>query len=168
VHRTITSNTTIQRNENDAIKSEKKGENEADRPEPRVMTTVRSPSAERTGGLQGQTLPVVEEIGEASSTGGRSGVSRERDENEADRRPLTPAKDGIEMRPRTPAKDNVNTPPLTPDKDYSPNGKGNGIGIGLGSGMKRPVSRSSLDKELPPLPKVTSPEEMNEKESILP
>jgi 1-phosphatidylinositol-4-phosphate 5-kinase len=72
--------------------------------------------------MQGQTLPVVEELGEASSTGGRSGRSRER--------PLTPAKDDER--------------PVTPAKDYSPNG--------MMRTVKGKVSRSSLDKELPPLP----------------
>jgi 1-phosphatidylinositol-4-phosphate 5-kinase len=144
-----TSNSTVQRNENDAIKSEKRGEHESDRPDPRLISTIRSPSAERTGGLQGQTLPVVEEMGEASSTGGRSGRSRERDDNDenrdAERRPLTPAKDVNDGRPVTPAK------------DYSPN---------IHGGVRRPISRSSLDKELPPLPQVASPAPMNDDESV--
>lgn len=143
------SNPTVQRNENDAIKSEKRGEHESDRPDPRLISTIRSPSAERSGGLQGQTLPVVEEMGEASSTGGRSGRSREREENDknidGDRRPLTPAKDSNDGRPVTPAK------------DYSPNAH---------SSIRRPISRSSLDKELPPLPKVASPAQMNDDESV--
>ena len=121
MHKTSTNNTILQRNENDAIKSERRGDGE-DEAEPRIISTVRSPSAERTGGMQGQTLPVVEELGEASSTGGRSARSRER--------PLTPAED--EERPVTPAK------------DYSPNG--------MPKTVKGRVSRSSLDKELPPLP----------------
>lgn len=120
MHKTTTNNPTLQRNENEAIKSEKRGG--GDEAEPRMISTLRSPSAERTGGMQGQTLPVVEEMGEASSTGGRSGRSRER--------PLTPAKDDER--------------PLTPAKDYSPNGNGKAI--------KGQVSRNSLDKELPPLP----------------
>jgi 1-phosphatidylinositol-4-phosphate 5-kinase len=144
-----TSNSTVQRNENDAIKSEKRGEHESDRPEPRLISTIRSPSAERSGGLQGQTLPVVEEMGEASSTGGRSGKSRERDENDEN-------KDG-DRRPLTPAKDNNYGRPVTPAKDYSPNGHGS---------IRRPISRSSLDKELPPLPKVASPAQMNDNESV--
>jgi 1-phosphatidylinositol-4-phosphate 5-kinase len=144
-----TSNSTVQRNENDAIKSEKRGEHESDRPEPRLISTLRSPSAERSGGLQGQTLPVVEEMGEASSTGGRSGKSRERDENDDNR-------DG-DRRPLTPAKDNIDARPMTPAKDYSPNGH---------ESIRRPISRSSLDKGLPPLPKVASPAQMNDDESV--
>lgn len=134
IQRSSASNPTIQRNENEAHSLEWRGEDESSRPDPRTISTIRSPSAERSGGLQGQTLPVVDELGEASSTGGRSGYSRERDDPE--RRPLTPAKDNFDGRP------------LTPAKDYSPNSNG--------QGSKRPLSRSSLDKELPPLPKVAS------------
>jgi 1-phosphatidylinositol-4-phosphate 5-kinase len=134
-------NSTVQRNENDALNSESK---ETDRPDPRMISTVRSPSVERSGGLQGQTLPVVEEMGEASSTGGRSARSREREDGE--------------QRPLTPAKDNIDERPLTPAKDYNPNGNG---------AFRRPLSRSSLDKDLPPLPKVSSPTEMSPMESAL-
>jgi 1-phosphatidylinositol-4-phosphate 5-kinase len=137
MHKTSANNPTLQRNENEALKSERRGEGDEEA-EPRIISTVRSPSAERTGGLQGQTLPVVEELGEASSTGGRSGRSRER--------PLTPAKDDER--------------PLTPAKDYSPTGNGRTI--------KGRVSRNSLDKELPPLPRMTSPEEMDGDASLLP
>lgn len=131
--RSSNANATVQRNENEAIKGEKHGEDESHRPDPRMITTARSPSAERSGGLQGQTLPVVEEMGEASSTGGRSGRSwrSRRDDLDTDARPITPAKDN-DGRPRTPAK------------DYSPNGNGS---------VRRRLSRSSLDKELPPIPK---------------
>ena len=140
MHRTSTNNATLQRNENEALKSERRGENE-EAAEPRVLTTARSPSAERTGGMQGQTLPVVEELGEACSTGGRSGRSRECEE-----RPLTPAKDDER--------------PLTPPKDHSPSVNGNMI--------RGRVSRSSLEKELPPLPPVASPGETDRSESLVP
>lgn len=126
MHRTNTNNATIQRNESEAIKSEKG--DIADEVDSRKISTIRSPSADRSGGLQGQTLPVVEELGEASSTGGRSGTSRDGDEM-----PVTPAKDTMQ-----------DGRPLTPAKDYSPN---NGEGR-----SKKALSRSSLDKELPPLP----------------
>jgi 1-phosphatidylinositol-4-phosphate 5-kinase len=98
-----------------------------DEPDPRLLSTIRSPSADRTGSMQGQILPVVEELGEASSTGSRSGRSRERDDT-----PPTPPKDRVDGRPPTPRKDVVNS---------------------NGEGMKT-IGRSSLDKELPPLPKV--------------
>ena len=136
MHRTSNSNTTLQRNENEAIKSERRGEND-DTAEPRTLSTVRSPSAERTGGMQGQTLPVVEELGEASSTGGRSGRSRER--------PSTPTKD--DERPLTPAKHDER--PFVPAKDHSPR-NGN-------QSLQRKISRNSLDKDLPPLPNLASP-----------
>jgi len=146
VHRNGNANATILRNEHEALRSERRGDDEGHRPEPRKITAIRSPSAERTGGLQGQTLPVVEEMGEASSTGGRSTRSRERDENlDGDRRPMTPAKDY-----------NNDGRPLTPAKDYSPNTNGN----------MRKISRTSLDKDLPPLPHTLGPMEMSERESV--
>jgi 1-phosphatidylinositol-4-phosphate 5-kinase len=111
----MTNNTTIQRNENEALKSEKHGRHET--VEPRTVSTIRSPSAERTNGLQGQILPVVEEMGEASSTGGRSA-------NDDERRPATPA------------------------KDYAPSLNGS---VRSG-GLRKMISRSSLEKDLPPLP----------------
>ena len=116
---------------------------------------------ERSGGMQGQTLPVVEELGEASSTGGRSGRSRERSRerdstNEKEYRPLTPSKDGMMPDGR----------PVTPAKDYSPNGNRLSVTPPSG-GVRKAVSRSSLDKQLPPLPLVSSPKEMSEKESVV-
>lgn len=57
-----------------AEKSERKGANEQAMPD-RTLGVVRSPSAERSHGQAGSTLPVVEEAGEAGSTGGRSGGS---------------------------------------------------------------------------------------------
>jgi 1-phosphatidylinositol-4-phosphate 5-kinase len=62
----------ITKAERQAEKSEKRSGNEEKTPE-RTLASVRSPSAERTNGIAGQTLPVVEEAGENSSTGGRSG-----------------------------------------------------------------------------------------------
>lgn len=147
-HRTGNNNATIQRNEHEALRLERRGDDEGHRPEPRKLTALRSPSAERTNGLQGQTLPVVEEMGEASSTGGRSARSRERDENmDGERRPMTPAKDY-----------NSDGRPLTPVKDYNPNSH---------STMRKVISRSSLEKDLPPLPRVLGPTEMIDRESAL-
>jgi 1-phosphatidylinositol-4-phosphate 5-kinase len=161
MHRTTTNNTVIHRDENEVMKKEQKGEGKET--ELRLTSTVRSPSAERTGGMQGQTLPVVEELGEASSTGGRSGRSRERSRernenggNDNEKRPLTPSKDGATSDDR----------PVTPAKDYSPNGNRLSVTPPTG-GVRKAVSRSSLEKELPPLPILTSPVEMNEKESAV-
>lgn len=122
MHRTITNNTTIQRAENEALRTEHDGRRE--HVEPRTVSTIRSPSAERTNGLQGQILPVVEEMGEASSTGGRSGRSI-RSTHDDERRPATPAKDY--------------PPSLSGEERRS-------------QSMRRVISRSSLEKQLPPLP----------------
>ena len=139
---TAANNVVVQRNEKEALKSEQKrtGQEES---ESRVMSAVRSPSADRTGNTQGQALPVVEELGEASSLGdksGKSGRSRDRDEQ------LLFPTDGLDDRR-----------PITPVKDFGPSNSGIKI-----------VARSSLDKELPPLPLVESPMEMRNEDSILP
>jgi hypothetical protein len=57
-----------------------------DEPPDRTLGTIRSPSAEMTRGALGATLPIVEEVGEAGSTGGRSGGSGNGDQqmNEKD------------------------------------------------------------------------------------
>lgn len=128
----------MNKHENEVPNSEKRSE-EAERADARVISAIRTPSSERTGGLQGQILPVVEELGEASSTGGRSGQSREREEN-GDIMPPTPAKGRSDRRPPTPPKTLV--PNNTRDD------------------VKRPVSRGSLDKELPPLPLMTGPDKV--------
>ena len=130
IRSTNTDNAVIKRAETEAIKTEKRGSNEESVPN-RILTTVRSPSAERTNDRAGMTLPIVDEAGESSSTGGRSAT----DENEIER----------EVRPPTPPKDN---------------------GVVL---ERRPKRRESFDsnKALPPLPKVTSSEPMNEKESVI-
>ena len=135
MHLTNTNNTTLQRNEREALKSERRGDGE-EPAEPRVLTTARSPSADRSGGMQGQILPVVEELGEASSTGGRSGRSGRSVE--------------VDQRPRTPAKDYER--PLTPAKDLSPNINGNGL--------RKTISRNSLEKDLPPLPRAESSQKL--------
>ena len=67
---------TMDKAERQARKSEQGGASEANVPD-RCLSAVRSPSAERTNGLAGTTLPVVEEVGESGSTGGRSGRSRD-------------------------------------------------------------------------------------------
>lgn len=115
-----------------------KARNSQEEPEPRVLTTVRSPSTDRAGNPTGQTLPVVEELGESSSLGDKSGRSRERDDQS-----VAPTNDTEERRPVTPMKDS------TPNK----------------SGI-RMVARSSLDKELPPIPQVESPQQMQQGESL--
>lgn len=65
---------TLEKAQKQAHKTEMEGRSEEETPE-RVLATARSPSAERSGGVAGTTLPVVEEAGEAASTGGRSAHS---------------------------------------------------------------------------------------------
>ncbi|KAI9816585.1 MAG: Phosphatidylinositol-4-phosphate 5-kinase [Pycnora praestabilis] len=60
--------------EKQADKTKRRGISEDSQPD-RILSAVRSPSAERTNGIAGAILPVVEEAGEAGSTGGRSGRS---------------------------------------------------------------------------------------------
>jgi 1-phosphatidylinositol-4-phosphate 5-kinase len=62
---------TMQKAYKQADKGEKRRSSKEEPPE-RTFGTVRSPSAERTHGSAGTTLPIVEEAGEAGSTGGRS------------------------------------------------------------------------------------------------
>lgn len=61
--------------EREAAKPSADGANEQDKPE-RTITTARSPSADRTGGAAGTTLPVLEEVGEAGSVSGARSVGR--------------------------------------------------------------------------------------------
>ena len=56
----------VQKAEKQAYKTEQHGTHEEDMPD-RTLTSIRSPSAEITSGAGGQTLPVVEEDGEAGS-----------------------------------------------------------------------------------------------------
>lgn len=82
------STTVVAKAEKAARESERNGAKENTVPD-RVVRTVRSPSAER-GDMRGTTLPIVEEAGEGSSVGGRSGRSG-LEENE--KPPPTPSKD---------------------------------------------------------------------------
>lgn len=58
----------LERAREEAQRTERNGANESERPN-RGISTVRSPSAERTGGTSGAVLPIVEEAGEGSSMG---------------------------------------------------------------------------------------------------
>ncbi len=142
-HHTQYSNTdspVIQRAETEAIKTEKWDSNEDSVPN-RTITTVRSPSAERTNDRAGMTLPIVDEVGESSSTGGRSAQDADErgDETRTDK----------EHRPPTPPKDNGLVPETSSKKVVS----------------ARNCSCDS-NKALPPIPTVASPEPMNEKASL--
>jgi hypothetical protein len=76
---------TLDKAEKQVAKTERHGGVESDRPDSRTLKTIRSPSAERTNGTHGATLPVVEEAGEAGSTEARShrsNASAEREKND--------------------------------------------------------------------------------------
>lgn len=66
ISRISNENKVIEKAEKQAHKTEKEGAVEEPQHD-RTIGTVRSSSAERSGGLQGATLPVVEEDGEAGS-----------------------------------------------------------------------------------------------------
>lgn len=127
----------MDRAEKQARISQDDGANETRTPE-RVMGVVRSPSAERTNGLAGATLPIVEEVGEAGSTGGRSGRSQER----------SPSDVGLNGAPvlagplHTPSSPVGGRPPPTPPKDY-------------------PSRQNSTMKKLPAIPLADSPAPMS-------
>jgi 1-phosphatidylinositol-4-phosphate 5-kinase len=88
---TNTDNSVIQMVENQAIKTEMRGSSEDFIPE-RTLTTIRSPSTEHANDRNAMTLPIVDEVGESSSTGGQSGRSNH---DEDERHPPKPPKDKL-------------------------------------------------------------------------
>lgn len=135
-----TDNPVIQKAKTEAIKTEKRGSSEDSVPD-RTLTTVRSPSAERTNDRGGMTLPIVDEVGESSSMGGRSA-------QDADDRGGENGTDN-EHRPPAPPKDNGLIPEPSPKKTVS-------------------IQNGSLDsnKALPPIPTGASPEPMDKNDSL--
>ena len=111
--------------------SQDDGANEANVPE-RMIGVVRSPSAERTSGLAGATLPIVDEVGEGGSTGGRSGRSQERSPSDTylDGAPVLARPSHAMGGSSSPVG---GRPPPTPPKDY-------------------PSRQNSTMKQLPSLP----------------
>ena len=93
--------------ERQARKTEHLGVNEDDTPS-RTLSAARSPSADR-GGI---TLPVVEEVGEAGSTGGRSIGGRSNTSVDREE-PITPARNSNTFPSPVGGR-----PPPTPPKDY--------------------------------------------------
>jgi 1-phosphatidylinositol-4-phosphate 5-kinase len=92
MRRSESTNSVIRKAESAAVKSERRGGSEDNVPD-KVLSTVDSPSGDR-GAERGDTvLPIVDEAGESSSTGGRS---RRSDSVEA--RPVTPPKDNVKSR----------------------------------------------------------------------
>jgi 1-phosphatidylinositol-4-phosphate 5-kinase len=229
---------TIQRAESVAERMDKHGKSERDVPE-RILKTTSMPASvampplagavkqqsastatgdmrESTLGNQGPILPIVEEVGEASSVGsserrevsngndtadgkikvnGSNRSSQSGSDDDSDYRPLTPAKDGAEVGagfgnpvmgsstsprgkpPPTPPKTGYGSPKSnsrashlkadSADSGYGATGGGVGSVSGsqrsqnstLGSGragkIRSQISRESLDKALPALPKIT-------------
>ena len=110
-------------------------------------------------------LPIVDEAGESSSTGGRSQSIRSQSSRlstrtvESDGRPATPAKDGryINSINSMPSSGPGYLKPESADSGYGVTGSGTRSRSGtLGSGrkVKMQMSRDSLEKQLPPLPPV--------------
>jgi 1-phosphatidylinositol-4-phosphate 5-kinase len=108
----------IEKAEWQAERSRQRGRSEDDVPN-RDMKVVRSPSAER--GEMGTTLPVVEEVGESSSVGGRSAHSTsDTNTNNNTSAPAPPLKEsflGIPFRSHSNTRDDPGRPPPTPPKD---------------------------------------------------
>jgi 1-phosphatidylinositol-4-phosphate 5-kinase len=107
----------LEKAELQAERSRQRGRSEDNVPD-RDIRAVRSPSAER--GELGTTLPVVEEVGESSSVGGRSNRSAS-DGNgnlSTSAPPLKETHLGIPIRSRSRTRDeNPGRPPPTPPKD---------------------------------------------------
>lgn len=180
LQRSNTENSVIQRAEAQALKSEKHSAKKDERPG-RTLVALRSPSAERSNGVNGAILPVVEEVGEASSTGGRSNQTAEAEGemDEKSQRPPTPAKDiGFPLAKKS-SPPPTRAPPPPPVQESSSGAGGsptrspppppvNGMGNGVepvdtpGSESSRP--NSWKEKALPPVPRVSSPEVMDERE----
>ena len=119
------SSTRIQRTSTDIVmakaerQAEKSGRGRSEEPSSRTLSVARSPSAERGEKGTGTTLPVLEEVGESGSTGGRSTgghSARSRERNDE--------RHGREF-PHTPLQNNAISPPLggqpppTPPKDVA-------------------------------------------------
>lgn len=83
----------------------------------RTLGTIRSSSAERSNGIAGLTLPVVEEVGENNSTGGHSSQSQERDHGSHNSSPEAQYLPALDFTPLG------GRPPPTPPKDYPPRGR---------------------------------------------
>lgn len=171
----------VQRAEQEARKSDSNIPEE-DIPDRVLRTTVTSPKQvpPPTPGDRSTVLPIVEEAAEGSTMGARSRNSRISSTMtaESDLRPLTPAKDGQEMEagfsnpligmhsgprgrvpPPTPPKTGHGfNKPESADSGYGVTAGGNG-GLRSATGSQRSlrvqaqISRDSLDKALPPLPR---------------
>lgn len=138
-----------------ATKKEKDVAREEQVPE-RKITTAVSPG---TRSNSHAVLPVVEETAEAGSVGGRS-----RGDSASGSRPYTPSpserQDGFtNLGPHGIGGKGPPTPPKTsylePEMDYQERRKRSGSSSGSGGlkFLRHRISRESLDKALPPIPK---------------
>ncbi|CAK7210218.1 Phosphatidylinositol-4-phosphate 5-kinase [Sporothrix bragantina] len=129
---------------------------------------ANAPHNERRESMQQPVLPIVDEVGENSSMGGRSRSSRFSNHTvDSDDRPPTPAKDKIHVVAGNapvgqfgrsgPGNGNGGLKPESADSGYGVSGTRSRSGtVGSGKQVKMQMSRDSLDKELPPLPKLDS------------
>ncbi|KAF6839976.1 Phosphatidylinositol 4-phosphate 5-kinase its3 [Colletotrichum musicola] len=144
---------TVERANQEARRTERHGASESSVPD--MVLTTKTAERRESGGQGAPILPVVEEAGEASSMGGRS---RDGD----DYRPATPAKTSMERRfaglrdyaPPTPPKGH-HLKPESQDSGYGalPNGNGSTLSREDSLRLNPRVSKESLNKDLPPLPK---------------
>lgn len=131
----------------------------------RIIRSITSDTNSTVGkGNSHAVLPVVEETAEAASV--VSGISgRSRGDSASGNRPFTPSPmespgtmradgftdlgpHGIGGRgPPTPPKSSYLVPRFSDGRERS------GSGASMGKGLRRVISRESLDKELPPLPR---------------
>lgn len=134
-------------------------------PPPSTDNSINPPHNERRESAQQPALPKVDEAGENSSTGGRSRSSRLSNHTvDSDDRPPTPAKDNVlKVAGHAPVGQIVRTQPSNDSNGLKPDSVDSGYGVsrsrsrsgtvGSGEQAKAQISRKSLDKELPPLPK---------------
>ncbi|KAK2792424.1 Phosphatidylinositol-4-phosphate 5-kinase [Onygenales sp. PD_12] len=126
----------MERAERDAAKS---GRNLSSDPEPNqhILSTVRAPSTDLQGSGAASTLPVVEEVGEAASTGSKSGKSGNGDFNRKEKVAQDYERNAIvngdtrhfEFRTATgPPGPPPRLPPPPPKSDPPNNGSGYGKG----------------------------------------
>ncbi|TDZ13959.1 Phosphatidylinositol 4-phosphate 5-kinase its3 [Colletotrichum spinosum] len=161
-HRSPEARETVERANQEARRTERHGASESNVPD--IVLSTKPAERRESGGQGAPILPVVEEAGEASSLGGRSRHSD-------DYRPKTPAKDtktvpapaksSLEGRfpglrdyaPPTPPKGH-HVKPESQDSGYGalPNGNSSGL-RGDSFELKPRLSKDSLNKDLPPLPK---------------
>ena len=103
----------MERAEKQAHRTDEQGTRE-DETRDRTLSAVRSPSADRSNGVTGSTLPIVEEVGESGSTGEHSARSCEWELDS----PMPQESNGRIIEAPLGGK-----PPPTPPKDYVPREK---------------------------------------------